>query len=222
MEALLKLHDDVIVYSFRENPEEPPFMDAIAKLAGWRFVESKRPQDPGDLLIAVGWRYLVPQAVYSQASLGAYVFHDSLLPKRRGFAPTVWSMIEGDTETGATLFRMVEEVDAGDIVCQHPVSIGPEDMIQDVMGRVTQAYISILESCWPALSTGIIRAIPQDHSKATFCKKRRWPEDYQVDPSWSKEQIDRFVRATAFPYPGAWMNGRRVYGSVPRDRVHGF
>src|SRR5918993_3869148 len=90
--------DDLTVFSFREDPKEPPFLDDIRSAAtgsGASFHESRAVHDPEfrahwnprevDLLLAVSWRYLVPQVVFQVPRFGSFVFHDSLLPRRRGF-----------------------------------------------------------------------------------------------------------------------------------------
>lgn len=221
---------ELVVFSFREEPIEPPFLDAIracTESAGGRFVEGKRVgqgrfapvwEEPFDLLFAVSWRHLVPPAVYQQARLGAYVFHDSLLPKNRGFSPTVWSMIKGEKRTGVTLIEMVEEVDAGDILAQTAVPIGPDDTIADVREAVTEAYLEVLERSLPDLMAGRARGRPQDHTQATWCPKRR-PEDNRIDWSGSTREIYDLVRALTRPYPGAFtdVEGRqmRVWAARP-------
>ena len=118
---LQKLHElrpeaDLLVFSFAEEPWEPPFLDDIRRLTldcGGQFFEAKQvgaarwadlwESTPVDLMLAVSWRYIIPPRVYERARLGAYVFHDSLLPEYRGFSPTVWAMINGEDHTGVTL-----------------------------------------------------------------------------------------------------------------------
>src|SRR5690606_18388029 len=121
-----------------------------------------------------------PSAIYERARLGAFVFHDSLLPAYRGFSPTVWAIINGEDNTGVTLFHMADDVDSGDIVAQQRVSIAPDETIADVLENVTQAYLSVLESYLPALMDGSAPRIPQEHEAATYTCKRL-PEDNAID-----------------------------------------
>ncbi len=207
---------DLTVFSFKETSEEPPFMEDIrarCEKAGARFFETKRPgsrkwkewfrEHRVDLLFAVSWRYMIPLDIYGQARLGAYVFHDSLLPEYRGFAPTVWSMINGEDHTGVTLFRMAERVDEGEIVDQERVPIGPEEGIGVVMERVTQTYLILLRRNWMGLSSGSVVFRPQDASRATYgCK--RLPADNQINWHASTESIYNLIRALGRPYPGAY------------------
>lgn len=226
LQELIALAPDaeLIVFSFREEPGEPRFLDAIRETTvvhGGQFNEAKQvgaerwrtlwESIPVDLLFAVSWRYLVPAAVYERAQLGAFVFHDSLLPAYRGFSPTVWAIINGETHTGVTLFHMSDSVDDGDIVAQEPVPIGPDETIADVLVRVTQTYLRILNMNLPALLSGSATRRPQDHSQASYTCKRT-VEDNEIDWRAPTETIYNLIRAVTAPYPGAvtTLDGRRL------------
>ena len=161
-----------------------------------------RPSWP---ILMASWRYLVPESVYGRARKGCYVFHDSLLPKYRGFAPTVWSMINGERETGVSLFKATNSVDAGDIVDQRRADINDTDNIAAVMERVTDLYLQIAERNFASLLNGTAESYSQNHNVATYTCK--WtPSDACID--WTKGARDIFnlVRATSWPYPGAYTN----------------
>lgn len=83
------------------------------------------------------------------------------LPEYRGFSPTVWAIINGEDHTGVTLFKIAEEVDAGDIVDQERVPIGPDDTIAVVIERVTQTYLDLLERNLDGLINGTVRLYPK-------------------------------------------------------------
>jgi methionyl-tRNA formyltransferase len=211
--ALLARGDTLTVASFREEPIEPPFLEAIRERAaafGARFHETRTIgtvasvwSEPVDLLLAVSWRYFVPSAVYRRVRLGAFVIHDSLLPRYRGFSPTVWAVANGEPETGATLFHMSETIDAGDIVDQRRVPIGPEDRIGTVMNRVTEAYLDLMRANFPALRAGTAPRRPQDESLATVAR-RRTPEDNRIDWSMPTRTVYNLIRAVTRPYRGAY------------------
>lgn len=205
-----------LVCSFPEAGDEPRYLARIrgtAAAAGAVFLEARDVAAARhraawdafapDLLLAVSWRYLVPPAVYARAARGAFVFHDSLLPAYRGFAPTVWAMLNGERETGATLFAMDEGVDEGAIVGQTAVPIAPDDTIAEVGERVTRAYLALLDTHLPGLLAGTAPRRPQDHARATYTC-RRLPEDNRVDWAAPPEVTLRLVRAATRPYPGAF------------------
>jgi len=221
------------VVSFRETAVEPPYLDSIretALKAGALFAEGTKldsgeagallAAEPPDLLMAVNWRYLIPPAVYERCPLGAWVFHDSLLPRYRGFSPTVWAMANGERETGVTLFRMAERVDEGEIAGQAAVSIGPGDTIGPVFDRVTEAYLDLLDRNLPALLSGTVKTAPQDHSQASYFP-RRTPEHNRILWDGPACRIFDLVRAVTRPYPGAWTlsGGRKL--TVWAARIEG-
>ncbi len=129
-----------------------------------------------DLMFVVSWHYLIPRSVFQGATLGSFVFHDSLLAEYRGFAPTVWAMINGASQTGVSLLEMADDVDSGAIVNQERVPIGADDTIATVLDRVTEIYLVLLERNLPALLKGQAPHTPQDRTQATYTCKRV-PED---------------------------------------------
>ena len=214
--ATLVPHARLTVVSFREESWEPPFFERIGELAtrlGASFHESRTLQlptlraelerNPPDLLIAVSWRYMVSDDIRQSARLGAFLFHDSLLPRYRGFAPTRWAMLNGERETGVTLLEMAAELDRGRILDQLAVPIAADESIGPVMERVTDEYLSVMERNLPALLKGGGRRTVQDESQATYgC--RRMPEDDRIDWSRTTEQLHNLIRASSRPYPGAF------------------
>ncbi len=220
----LSTNSEIIVFSFREEPWEPPFLEKINQLthySGVRFLEAKKLDNssliqfwestPVDLMLAVCWRYMIPPHVYRRPRLGTFVFHDSLLPKYRGFSPTVWAISNGEDHTGVTVFEIADEIDAGDIIDQKRVDIEPDDTIATVMEYVTKIYLDLLESNLPKLIEGNAPRYPQDHSQATYTCKRL-PEDNEIDWSWSSKKIYNLIRAVAEPYPGAYtyLSGKKI------------
>jgi methionyl-tRNA formyltransferase len=218
LERLSKLTPQakLVVFSFREEPWEPPFLDAIREhtlKVGGTFHETRNvgadkwtafwQEASVDLMLAVSWRYLIPPEVYRKARCGAFVFHDALLPEYRGFAPTVWAIANGEDHTGVTLFEIAPGVDEGDIVDQESVPIGPEETIGVVIDRVTAIYLEILERNLVRLLEGTAPRRPQEHSRATFTC-RRTPEDNAIDWRASTASIFNLIRAVTIPYSGAF------------------
>jgi methionyl-tRNA formyltransferase len=226
LQKLLALVPDaeLFVFSFREEPWEPPFVDDIRTLAeshGHRFFTARNVGSPRwrsfwettplDLMLVVSWRYLIPPEVFRRPRQGTFVWHDSLLPAYRGFSPTVWAILNGEDHTGVTLFEMAEEVDSGDIVDQERVPIGPDDPIRVVMERVTEAYLTLLERNLEALLAGTAPRRPQDPSRATYTCKRL-PQDNRIDWKAPTAAVYNLIRAVSAPYPGAYtfLDGRKL------------
>ena len=156
-----------------------------------------------DVAFCVSWRYMIPPHIYNRPSRGTFVFHDSLLPKYRGFAPTVWSIVNGESSTGVTLMEIAEEVDAGDVVDQLKVPIGETDTIADVLENVTSAYLVTLERNIFGILDGSYNPVSQDHSLATYTVKRT-EVDYRINWTKPARVIYDLIRGCTVPYPGAF------------------
>lgn len=156
-----------------------------------------------DLLLVVGWYYMLPDAMISIAKKGAVAIHASLLPAYRGNAPLVWAIINGEKESGVSLFYLTGGVDEGDVIAQEKFSIDESDTIRDVLTKAKISSKKLLTENIIKLATNTARALPQDHSKATIFPKRS-PEDGKIDWSWDVQKIKNFIRAQTKPYPGAF------------------
>ncbi|WP_298440390.1 methionyl-tRNA formyltransferase [uncultured Ferrimonas sp.] len=206
--------DQLTVFTFKETPWEPKFVDKILNLSKLNdfqaFVTSKVDNEDyqkiweqkPDLILVIGWRYLIPKRIYDAAKIGCFVFHDSLLPEYRGFSPTVWSIRNGEKYTGATLFKIVEAMDEGPILLQRKVTINDDEYIGEVVEKVTNAYLDILQRAYIKLKSGDINLNEQDNCTATYtCKVK--PEDFEIDWSKSAHDIKNLIRSYSHPYPGA-------------------
>ncbi|HJP59161.1 MAG TPA: methionyl-tRNA formyltransferase [Gemmatimonadaceae bacterium] len=162
-------------------------------------VEEFRP----DLILVIGWYYMIPRRMRSLASKGCVGVHGSLLPRYRGGAPLVWAMINGEDHTGVTLFHFADGVDDGDIIGQRKFAIAPDDTIREVVDKATRATIDVVEEYFPRLADGTAPRIAQDHSQATVVPQRS-PADGLIDWSWDADRINNFIRAQTKPYPGAF------------------
>ena len=175
-----------------------------------------------DLLLAVGWYYTVPRTLREIAPLGAIGIHASLLPRFRGGAPVNWAIIEGETETGVSLFYLDDLVDAGDIIGQASFAIEFEDTCATVYDKVIRESCRLLEIHLPLIASGAAARVRQDESLATHYPQRR-PEDGLIQWSWPARRIYDFVRAQTRPYPGAFTYSGSdkifVWKSIPLDNI---
>ncbi len=170
-----------------------------------------------DVILVLGWYYMVPKRVRDLAKYGAWGIHASLLPKYRGGAPLVWAMIRGEAETGVTLFRLGEGPDDGDIIAQEKFPIAFDDTIREVYQKAVEASKGILVH---ALNNpGTIEYRPQDKEGGDHYPQRR-PEDGELDLSKSAMELYNFIRAQSSPYPGAFIrtaDGKRLV--IERARI---
>jgi methionyl-tRNA formyltransferase len=156
-----------------------------------------------DLILSVYYRNLISMKVLGLAPLGAFNMHGSLLPKYRGRAPINWAVLHGEPRIGMTLHRMVRAPDAGPIVDQEGVEIGPRDTAEQAFRKALPCARRVLERQIDALLAGTAKETPQDDSQATYFGGRK-PEDGRIDWTQTTRQIFNLIRAVTDPYPGAF------------------
>jgi methionyl-tRNA formyltransferase len=156
-----------------------------------------------DLILSAYYRNMISPEILGLARLGAFNMHGSLLPKYRGRAPVNWAVLHGEPRIGMTLHRMVEAPDAGGIVDQEGVDIGPRDTAEQAFRKVLPCARRVLARQIDALLAGAARETPQDESQASYFGGRR-PEDGRIDWGRTSVQIFNLVRAVTDPYPGAF------------------
>jgi len=155
-----------------------------------------------DLILVLGWYYMIPKTIRDLSKFGAWGIHASLLPKYAGGAPLNWAIINGEEETGVTLFRMADGVDDGDIIAQKSFSIDYEDNISDVYSKATTASKEIL--CNTLKNVDNVSFQSQDKNKIEIYPQRK-PSDGEIDFSKNSKELYNFIRAQSHPYPGAFI-----------------
>ena len=164
-----------------------------------------------DLMVVAGWTRLVPRTVLTLPRHGCVGFHASLLPHHRGRAPVNWSIIRGETETGATMLMLDAGADTGPIIDQLPLTIGANDTCGTVYERVADAGVDMMRRQLPALLAGHppLR-MQRGHEGDTL--PRRTPEMGITDWARTPREIHDWIRALTHPYPGAFskLDGRTV------------
>lgn len=163
-----------------------------------------------DVILVLGWYYMVPASVRATAKRGAWGIHASMLPQYAGGAPLVWAMIEGESQTGVTLFELAEGVDDGAIVAQKAVAIEPTDTIAELYDRVTATSRDLLRDALAQFAT--VTARPQSTGEKKVWPQRS-PNDGAISLQWDEKKLFDFIRAQSAPYPGAFLelaDGRRL------------
>jgi methionyl-tRNA formyltransferase len=156
-----------------------------------------------DIGIVVGCRILLAKNLYEIPPLGTLAVHDSLLPEYRGFAPLNWSILNGEEQTGVTLYYLNELMDGGDIVLQKSVPIHFEDTAPLVYERICQATVDVVLEAHNLLLKGKAPRISQNYATGSFTCSRT-PIDGLIDWRQSTTAIYNQVRALTYPYPGAF------------------
>jgi methionyl-tRNA formyltransferase len=224
LEELIRQDADIaLVFTHDDSPSEEIWFASVRELAERQGipvmtsdinlkenVELLRELAP-DLLLSFYYRTMIRQEVLDIPRLGALNLHGSYLPKYRGRVPVNWAVINGESETGATLHYMVEKPDAGDIVDQEKVAISFTDTALDVFNKVTQAAVTVLSRSLAPLLEGRAQRVPMDLSRGSYFGGRR-PADGKIDWRRSALEIYNLIRGVTHPYPGAFtmLNGKKI------------
>lgn len=171
-----------------------------------KFVRECKP----DFFFVVGLSQLVNKELLEIPTVGCVGFHPTKLPEGRGRAAVAW-LILGKTSGAATFFEMGEGMDDGPILAQQPFEISKNDYAQDVIDKITDKIGDCLDNLLPAMQSGTIEPLEQDHSKATYLGKRN-PEDGLICWDKSATEIATLIRAVSCPLPGAYSfyDGKKV------------
>ncbi|MBK8551331.1 MAG: methionyl-tRNA formyltransferase [Ignavibacteria bacterium] len=157
-----------------------------------------------DFIIVSGWRTLIDTKVIEHVKFGLIAAHQSLLPKYRGFAPTQWAIINGETETGVTLFLIEDgETDSGRIIGQKVIPIEDDEYAIDLDNKIVRCTTELILEFIDNYKNDKITFREQDESKATYTCKRI-PEDGRIDWTRSSAEVYNLIRALAHPFPGAF------------------
>lgn len=199
------------IVSYRQPDDQARGFEHLRELALRQSIdltETRRPVlQPENLTFLVGWQHLVPAAPPS-----TIVFHDSLLPRYRGFAPTVTALIKGDREIGVTALSPTETADAGHIIAQRALAISYPIKIETALKQQADLMVEIAVDIVEQWRRGALSSTPQREDMATFSIWRD-DADYEIDWSSDSGAIERFVNAVGHPYAGARTTAGRA-GSI--------
>ncbi|MEQ9879972.1 bifunctional UDP-4-amino-4-deoxy-L-arabinose formyltransferase/UDP-glucuronic acid oxidase ArnA [Pectobacterium aroidearum] len=204
------------VFTHSDAPGENHFYASVAKAAAEMDVPVFAPEDVNhplwvnrirelapDVIFSFYYRTLLSDDILQLPSFGAFNLHGSLLPRYRGRAPVNWVLVNGETQTGVTLHKMVSRADAGDIVAQSVVAIDAEDTALTLHGKCRTAAAALLAQQLPLIRSREIMLTPQDESQASYFG-RRTAADGLIDWQKSAREINNLIRAVTEPYPGAF------------------
>jgi len=171
-----------------EDLNDPQFHDQLKSLNA-------------DLFVVVAFRIL-PSSILSLPAKGSVNLHASLLPKYRGAAPIHWAIMEGESETGCSIFFLDENVDTRNIIRQQKTPIGKNETTGDLYKRLKKMGGELLLNAIEDIDKGLVDTFPQDDDKATPAPKL-FTEDCKVDFQRSAQEVHNKIRGLS-PFPTAW------------------
>lgn len=157
-----------------------------------------------DWLFIIGWSQIASLELLNVPRMGVIGAHPTLLPKGRGRAAVPWAILKGLEKTGVTFFKMNEGVDTGDILDQFEILIEQNETATSLYSKVNQAHVELIKQIWPKLISGTLVGIKQDETLATYWEGRSIA-DGELFVTMTVLEVDKLVRATTKPYPGAFL-----------------
>src|SRR2546423_1252743 len=214
LERLAAEHDVVQLLTRPDKPRgrgrrvaSPPARD-VAERLGIRALQPERLDGSVELgaetVVVCAYGLLIPNELLERA-LWLNV-HPSLLPRWRGAAPVERALMAGDEETGVTIHRTVEALDAGPIAARHAFPVAPGDDAGAVYARAAEVAAELLRG---VLAEDEPRFEPQSEEGVTYAEKIR-PEDRELDPGAPPAQLVNRVRALS-PHIGARLGDLMVW-----------
>ncbi len=176
--------------------------------------------DP-DLFVVVSFGLIIPKKILDIPKIGSINVHPSLLPLYRGPSPIQWALLNGERQTGITIIKMNEEMDAGDIVYQEAVKIHEKDNAETLSEKLSLKSAEILPNIIRLIEKeGNIRGTKQEHTSATYTpliKKEMGRIDWHVKASDINNKIRAFI---TWPVAYTFMDNKMV--KIYRAEIDSF
>jgi len=223
LEAFLNRGDQVgaVFCAPEKEGARPDSLRVAAQEKGLKVHQFKSLRDPeaaramqdagADIGIMAFVLQFAPQEFVTIPKHGTIQYHPSLLPKYRGPSSINWPIINGEMETGLTIFRPSDGLDEGAVVLQKKTPIGPDDTLGSVyFDRLFPMGVQAMLEAADLVLTGKHTETVQDESRASY---EGWCRAAEVKIDWAKpiDQVYNLVRGSN-PAPGAWttLNGKKL------------
>jgi methionyl-tRNA formyltransferase len=184
--------DEVVLLA---NSLDVPVLSDVSVQGVKRIIMEMQP----DCVVASSYNRILSTDILSQCRV--VNVHYAPLPRYRGRTFINWAIVNGETEFAMTIHVMTPELDAGNMLCQRTVTIGPHDTAWHVLSRLNEIQREVLADTVAHYLDGYA-GVPQDQSGATYACQRV-PADGEIDWSKPTDRIYALVRALPPPWPGA-------------------
>lgn len=189
----------------------PPPVKLCAEKHGIPVLQPIKLKDPifiqelasfqADLQFVVAFRML-PELVWNMPRLGTYNLHGSLLPKYRGAAPIHWAVMNGDRETGITVFKLKHEIDTGDIILRKTMPINRNETTSQVHDRMMMIGAEALAEAAKMIENDQVDYLEQREDEVSLAPKL-FKETCLIDWNQPVEIVYNKIRGLAY-FPGAY------------------
>jgi len=161
-------------------------------------IKAKEP----DLIVVVAFGQILKKKLLDIPRWGVINVHASLLPNLRGAAPIQWTILNDETKTGLTVMQMDEGMDTGPILFQEEIPVVKDETAGQLHDRLAVMAGDLMTKSLERMSGKIVKATPQDHTKATYAPKIS--KDLSI-VDWKEEAAKVSARIRGMdPKPGAY------------------
>lgn len=154
-----------------------------------------------ELAVVVAYGKILPLAVLEALPRGCINVHGSILPRYRGAAPVQWAVIDGEPETGVSIMQLDEGMDTGPVLLERRAAIDPDETAGELLARLAPIGAAALLEAIDGLAAGTLRAVPQDHARATHAPMLA-KTDGAIDFARPAGAVAARIRGVD-PWPGA-------------------
>ena len=195
------------IIQFSKEQKIPLFIGNPRNGKGYQFIKNIFV----DVITSINYLFLIEKDIISHPKKLIFNIHGSLLPKYRGRTPHVWAIINGEKMAGITAHTIDEGCDTGKIISQIKVPIEYDDTGANMLKKYESLYFPLIQEILEKIEGDSLELIDQNDKEATFFENRV-PSDGIIDWNLPKEQIRDWIRAQAFPYPGAFtfLEGKKI------------
>ncbi len=155
-----------------------------------------------DVFVVVDYGQILDKQLLELPKEYSVNLHPSLLPAYRGAAPVNRAILNGDRETGNTVIKMTEKMDAGAIIAQEKTLIGDEENAPELIERLAKSGADLLLKTLDLIGSGKARPISQDEADVSYAPKLQKKEG-KIDWGTPASDLARKIRAMQ-PWPGAF------------------
>lgn len=184
------------IYDWLCDREDATVHCMVTEKSQLRLIEQLKP----DLIISVGFGYLVPEAVLSIPPRGCVNVHPALLPYNRGMAPNVWSIVD-ETPAGVSIHYMDESFDTGPIIEQRAVDTDFDDTGKSLHERLEDEQLSLFKQTWPDIKGGNPDVNEQANRDGTYHTTDDFVELCELHPDSTTTVIELLNRLRALTFP---------------------
>src|SRR5450432_1645671 len=177
-----------------------------------------------DVQVVVAFRML-PEIIWAMPALGTINLHGSLLPQYRGAAPINRAIMNGETKTGVTTFKLQQEIDTGNILLQEEIPIGPDETAGELNDRMKEIGAALVVKTIRGLMDETLKEKPQGFVDPSILKMapKIFTSDCEINWTDPVSKIHNQIRGLA-PFPGAFTTFRgkmlKIFRSKPEKNEH--